>query len=174
MPKIVDEGRRVINNIERSASLFLVKNIFSFLVSLVLLFAVLPYPFIPIQLTLISALTIGIPSFVLALEPTYRRIQGHFMENVLLRALPGGLTDAFCILAVLAAGPHLGLTTGQLSMCCTILVGLTGLLVMALTCRPFNGIRRLLCIAMSAAFAGAIVVLYLLRLAAPWVSPAGC
>lgn len=178
MPKIVGEGRRVINNIERSASLFLVKNIFSFLVSFVLLFAVLPYPFIPIQLTLISALTIGIPSFVLALEPTYRRIKGHFMENVLLRALPGGLTDAFCILGALAAGTLLGLSTDQISMCCTILVGLTGLLVMVLTCRPFNWIRRLLCMAMSVAFAGAVVALYLLDLAAPlglagWLLTAG-
>lgn len=168
MPKIVGEGRRVINNIERSASLFLVKNIFSFLVSFVLLFAVLPYPFMPIQLTLISALTIGIPSFVLALEPTYRRIKGHFIENVLLRALPGGLTDACCILGLMITGPLVGLNTDQISMCCTILAGLTGLLVMVLTCYPFNWIRGALCIVMGLAFAGAVVALYLLDLA---VSP---
>lgn len=85
MPKILEEGRRVINNIQRSASLFLVKNIYSFLVAVLLMFFAFPYPFTPIQLTLISSLTIGIPSFILAFEPSTSRVRGKFMETVLLR-----------------------------------------------------------------------------------------
>lgn len=89
MPAIVGEGRRVINNIQRAASLFLVKNIFSFLLSLVSLFAGFPYPLLPLQLSLIGSLTIGIPSFFLALEPNSSRVEGHFMSNVFYKALPG-------------------------------------------------------------------------------------
>ena len=90
MPAIVGEGRRVINNIQRAASLFLVKNIFSLLLSLVSLFAGFPYPLLPLQLSLIGSLTIGIPSFFLALEPNNSRVEGHFLSNVFYKALPGG------------------------------------------------------------------------------------
>lgn len=93
MPAIVAEGRRVINNIQRAASLFLVKNIFSFALTLLLLFIDMPYPLLPIQLSLISTFTIGIPSFFLALEPNYARVEGKFMRNVIRRAMPGGLTN---------------------------------------------------------------------------------
>lgn len=85
MPAIVAEGRRVINNIQRAASLFLVKNIFSFALTLLLLFIDMPYPLLPIQLSLISTFTIGIPSFFLALEPNYARVEGKFMRNVIRR-----------------------------------------------------------------------------------------
>lgn len=100
MPKVVAEGRRVINNIERAASLFLVKNIFSFLLAIISLFASFPYPLKPIQLSLISALTIGVPSFFLALEPNHALVKGKFIPNVLRRAFPGGLTDLGIILGV--------------------------------------------------------------------------
>ena len=100
MPHVVEEGRRVINNIQRSAALYLVKNILSFFLSLITLFAGFPYPFIPIQMTLISAVTIGIPSFVLALEPNHEMVKGRFMQNVLRRALPGGLTNIVLIVGI--------------------------------------------------------------------------
>lgn len=101
MPGIVAEGRRVINNIQRAAALFLVKNIFAFVITLLLLFIPMPFPIQPIQLSLISTLTIGIPSFFLALEPNYARVDGKFMLNVIRRAMPGGLTN---IILVLLAG----------------------------------------------------------------------
>ena len=88
MPSVVAEGRRVINNIERSASLYLVKNIFSFCLAFFTLFATLPYPFSPAQLTLVSAVTIGIPSFILAMEPNESLVKGKFLRNVLFRAPP--------------------------------------------------------------------------------------
>ncbi len=100
MPSIVAEGRQVINNIQRSASLFLVKNIFSFLFALLTLFIAFPYPLLSNQMSIISGLTIGIPGFFLALQPNATRIQGRFLPNVLFRAAPGGLTDVLLILGV--------------------------------------------------------------------------
>lgn len=167
LPKTVNEGRRVIHNIERSASLFLVKNIFSFLVTLLLLFLPLSYPFAPIQLTLVSSLTIGIPAFFLALEPTYRQIQGGFMGNVLRRALPGGLTDAWVLLAVLAASALCKLDSTMASAICTIVAGLTGLMVLYLTCRPWTRLRMVLWTAMTLAMAAAIVVTWPMLVGGP-------
>ena len=92
MPRVVAEGRRCINNIQRSASLFLVKTIYSFILAILFIFIQMPYPFMPIQMTLISSLAIGIPSFLLGLEPNRERLNGHFIQNVLRKSLPGGLT----------------------------------------------------------------------------------
>ena len=97
MPKVVDEGRKVVNNIERSASLFLVKNIFSFLMAIFSLVFAMSYPLRPAQIALISAFTIGLPSFLLALENKYNRIRGKFIPNVLSRAIPGGITDMLAV-----------------------------------------------------------------------------
>ena len=100
LPQVVLEGRRVVNNVTRAASLFLVKTLYSFAVTVLLLFLPAVYPFQPIQLTLISSLTIGIPSFFLALEPNRERIRGRFLDMVLLRAVPGAAGVTLC--AVLA------------------------------------------------------------------------
>lgn len=100
IPEVVKEGRRVINNIQRSSSLYLVKNIMSFFLSIITLIAGFPYPFVPIQLTLVSALTIGISSFILALEPNHNLVKGKFMPNVLRRALPGGLTNIVLLVGI--------------------------------------------------------------------------
>lgn len=155
MPQIVREGRRVINNIERSAALFLVKNIFSFILSLILLFAAIPYPFLPIHITLISGLMIGIPSFALTFEPNYRQVRGHFLRNVLSSALPGGLVNAFNLLAVLITGTLLGISMDQISTICTLLVGVTGLLVLFRLCQPLNLPKAGLIAAMGITFFGA-------------------
>ena len=93
LPSVVGEGRRVINNIQRSASLFLVKNIFSFLLSIVALALPLAYPFQPLQLSLVTFATIGAPAFFLALEPNHELVRGKFMRNVLRAALPGAELD---------------------------------------------------------------------------------
>ena len=100
MPKIVAEGRKTINNIQRSSSLFLVKTIYSTIFSLMFLLMQESYPFEPIQLTLISVITIGIPSFMLALEPNREKIQGNFLKNIISKAMPTALTDiimVFCL-----------------------------------------------------------------------------
>ena len=100
MPKVVSEGRRTINNIQRSASLFLVKTIYSTLLSIFFLFSKGAYPFIPIQLTLISAATIGIPSFILALEPNTEKIKGKFLKNIFKNAVPTAITVVINILTI--------------------------------------------------------------------------
>ena len=144
LPAVVAEGRRVINNIQRSASLFLVKNIFSFLLSLVTLFVAMPYPLLPLQLTLISATTIGIPSFVLALEPNHERIQGHFLRNVLRKALPGGLTDFVLLLGVQLFACVFRLENSELSTICTFVLFAVGLAVLWRVCKPFTPLHSAL------------------------------
>lgn len=148
LPAVVAEGRRVINNIQRSASLFLVKNIFSFLLSLVSLFVAIPYPLLPLQLTLISTTTIGIPSFVLALEPNHERIQGHFLRNVLRKALPGGLTDFVLLVGVELFALVFDLSNAELSTICTLVLLAVGLAVLWRVCRPFTPVHVALWVGM--------------------------
>lgn len=130
MPKIVAEGRRTINNIQRSASLFLVKTIYSCLLSIIFLFAREEYPFIPIQLSLISVITIGIPSFLLALEPNKERIKGDFLRNVISRALPTGLTVAINILILMILNKNHLIPDDYFSSLCVISTGMCGLLLL--------------------------------------------
>lgn len=98
VPKVVAEGRRSINNIQRSATLFLNKTIYSVLLAVLFVFIAAPYPFIPIQMTLISGLTIGIPSFFLALEPNCEKIKGNLFRNILKFSLPGALVTVFDVI----------------------------------------------------------------------------
>ena len=150
MPAIVDEGRRVINNIQRSASLYLVKNIFSMLLALISLVTDQPYPFEPLQLTVISCFTIGIPSFFLAMEPNYERVEGTFLRGVLRRAFPGGVTDVGLILAIQYLAPRFGVLPHQIGPVCTAVLGLVGLMVLFSVSRPFGIYRRIIWCAMAA------------------------
>lgn len=163
LPDVVAEGRRVINNIQRSASLFLVKNIFSLLLSLVALCLPLAYPFQPLQLSLLSAVTIGIPSFFLALEPNYEMVRGKFLRNVLHAALPGGLTDFLLVFCAQGFAYAFDLSADALGTISTLLVLETGLIVLFCVCRPFTPLRWVLwggCTVLG--LAGAIVF-------APWL-----
>lgn len=143
MPDVVAEGRRSINNLQRSASLFLVKTVFSAV--LALLCAIIPpYPFEPIQMTLISFSVIGVPSFVLALEPNHDRIKGNFLANVLCRSLPGSVA---VILAVgLASGvlEHFGLSRDQISTLCVMLTCTIGFMLIVRISLPLNTLRTAL------------------------------
>ncbi len=150
MPGVVAEGRRVINNIQRSASLFLVKNIFSFFLSLITLFTAWPYPLEPIHLTVISSLAIGVPSFVLTFEPKYDRIKGKFLPTVLRRAFPGGLTNVFVVLICQAFMAVFGLPKEEVSTVCASILSFVGLLVLFQVCKPFNLFRKCLWCAMAA------------------------
>jgi cation-transporting ATPase E len=159
MPGIVLEGRRVINNITRASSLFLVKNIFSLVLSVLLMVLPFAYPFAPIQLTLVSSLTIGAPSFVLALQPSRERVKGNFLRNVIKRALPGGLCAAVLLLGLMAVSPALGLTADELGTLSTLIAGYSGLVVLLLTCMPLNALRAGLLALMTAAFVLATLLL---------------
>lgn len=157
MPGIVGEGRRVINNIQRSAALFLVKNILSFGLSLLTIFTDQPYPFAPFHLTLVGALTIGVPSFFLALEPNYDRVQGKFLPTVLRQALPGGLTNVFSVLLAQQVASALGFSLPDTQTLCTAVFAFVGLLVLHKLCRPFGLFRAVLW----GVLAGALVFCFL-------------
>ena len=157
MPRVVAEGRRVINNIQRASALYLVKNILSFFLAMIALFASFPYPFIPIQLTLISALTIGIPSFFLALEPNHDLVKGKFLHNVFRRAFPGGLTAIFVILFAELFVFALGLPLEELSTICVVLMAVNGLLVIYYAARPLDWRRGLLIGAMACGILSALL-----------------
>lgn len=159
LPQVVAEGRRVINNIQRSASLYLVKNIFSFLLALITLFVDMPYPLVPIQLSLISALTIGFPSFVLALEPNEERVRGKFMFNVLREAAPGGFTNLIIILGLQAFAAVFGFPTRSLSTMSALCVALVGLMVLYQVCKPLDRKRWVLWGGCTAAMAAAVLLL---------------
>lgn len=149
MPGIVAEGRRVINNIQRAATLFLVKNIFSLFLTLISLFTDWPYPLQPIHLTVISSLTIGIPSFFLAMEPNYERIRSrHFLRGVLRRAFPGGLTNVFAVLLCQAFMEVFDLPADPIATVCAGILAVVGMMVLFQICKPFNRFRKLIWCAM--------------------------
>ncbi|MDR0906691.1 MAG: HAD-IC family P-type ATPase [Oscillospiraceae bacterium] len=158
MTSVVAEGRRVINNIERSASLFLVKNIFSFLLTAIALLFTLSYPMTPSQLTLFNVMFIGIPSFFLALEPNRARVRGRFLANVLINSLPAGLTDVAVVISVMLLGTRFGITPDEQSTMATIVIAFVGFMMLIKVARPMNLFRRALVSTMVAGFAlGALV-----------------
>ena len=159
MPGIVGEGRRVINNIQRAATLFLVKNIFSLGLSVISFFTNWPYPMVPFHLSVISALTIGVPSFFLAMEPNYERVSGHFLRGVLRKAFPGGLTNIFVVLGAQAFMDAFDLPQTQISTVCAAILGVVGLLVLFQTCKPFDVFRRIIWAAMAVALVGCFTLL---------------
>ncbi len=141
MPQVVLEGRRVVNNIQRSASLFLVKNIFSFLLSLISLVFMFTYPLAPSQISLISMFTIGIPAFFLALEPNKNIIKGHFLTNVFLKALPAAVTDALAVGALVIFGRTFGVNSTDISTAATMLLAIVGFMILYKISAPMNKIR---------------------------------
>ena len=159
MPHIVGEGRRVINNIQRAATLFLVKNIFSLGLALITSCTNWPYPMVPLHLSVISALTIGVPSFFLAMEPNYERFSGHFLRGVLRKAFPGGLTNIFVVLMALTFMMVFDLPEQPMSAVCTAILATVGMLVLFQTCKPFDKFRRLVWWAMAIALVGCFTLL---------------
>ena len=147
MPHVVAEGRRSINNLQRSGSLFLVKTIFSaFLAVAFILIQAYSYPFVTIQLTLISAMTIGLPSFVLALEPNKERVRGDFLRNVVTFALPGAVMVIGAVLISCVYGVITGLSQAEFSTLCVVLASVAGLNLVVRLSVPYNPIRTLLSI----------------------------
>ena len=141
MPQILLEGRRTINNIERSATLFLAKTIYSSILAIIFVIANMPYPFMPIQLSLISIVTIGIPSFILALQPNKERVKGNFIKNVVSKALPTALTVVFNIILAAILSYKLQLSKEIYSSICVILTGFSGLMLLSNLCKPLDIFR---------------------------------
>ena len=144
MPEVVLEGRRVVNNIQRSASLFLVKNIFSFLLSLVSFVFMFTYPLEPSQISLISMFTIGVPAFFLALEPNKNIIKGHFLTDVFLKALPAALTDVLAVGALVIFGRTFGVSSADISTAATMLLSIVGFMILYTISAPMNVLRSVI------------------------------
>lgn len=144
LPHVVGEGRQSINNLQRSSSLFLIKNIYSTILAII--FVILPfhYPFMPIQLTLVNLVTIGIPSIVLALENNRSRVSGNFLKNMVHTALPGALTVVVNVVLVIILSNLLELSNLQISSLAIILTAFTGFMLLYKLCIPFTSLRKTL------------------------------
>ncbi|PPK81227.1 cation-transporting ATPase E [Lacrimispora xylanisolvens] len=142
MPNVVIEGRRVVNNVQRSAVLFLVKNIFSILLALLSLVISFTYPLEPSQISLISMFTIGFPGFLLALEPNKNRIKGHFLKNVLIKALPAGLTDVLAVGALVVCGEVFSLPKNDIATASTMLLSVVGFMILTKISAPLNPFKN--------------------------------
>ena len=143
MPSIVAEGRRVVNNIQRSASLFLIKNIFSILLAISVTLLAFTYPIMPSQMSLISGFTIGIPGFFLALEPNSERIKGRFIETVFKNALPAALTDFILIFSLVLLSSTFGMRSEELSSAAICLMAFVGFTIIYQESQPLNHYKRL-------------------------------
>lgn len=159
MPSVVLEGRRVVNNIERSASLFLVKNIFSFLLSLFSMAFMITYPLEPSQISMVAMFTIGIPAFLLAMEPNKKMIEGHFLTNVLLKALPTGLTDVLIVGFLTVFGQTFGMSNEEISTAATLLLAIVGLMILFKISKPMNVFRWIVWSAMVAGLLFCVIFL---------------
>ncbi len=149
MPEVVAEGRRSINNLQRSASLFLVKTVFTALLALICI-VIPPYPFIPIQMSLISTVVIGVPSFILALEPNHERVSGNFLANVLSKSLPASASITLFLLVELVLGRVLGHEFNEISTVCMFITISVGLALIYHISVPLTMLRRVLLVAMAA------------------------
>lgn len=158
LPVILYQGRCVINNIQRTASLFLVKTLFSIGLSLLTLVCLKNYPFKPIQLTLISALATGIPSFILTLEPNGSIVKGDFLKNVFSKAIPGAVCVILSVIGVSIVGHFVPVSSSQYSTMCTILAGVNALVVLIRVCVPMTTLRKILVIVMCSIFLCAMVL----------------
>ena len=148
MPEVVAEGRRSINNLQRSASLFLVKTVFTAALALICIF-IPPYPFIPIQMSLISTVVIGIPSFVLALEPNKERVVGNFLANVLSKSLPASAAIIAMLFVELSVGRLLSHDFGEISTVCMFIAIVVGLALIYRISVPLTPLRKALLVSMS-------------------------
>lgn len=159
MPLVVREGRRCINNIRRSASLFLTKTIFSFLLTVVYLFLPLTYPFKPIQLTLISAVIIGIPSFLLAMETNKERVSNGFLSHIFKRSAAGGISAAFGVGLLTAAEKVWGISLEAASTMAMIITAAAFFGTLFEICRPFTKLHAVMYAALVILFA-AVALLF--------------
>ena len=152
MPSIVDEGRRSINNIQRSASLFIVKTIYASVLAVMFLFINKAYPFIPIQLTFANVLSVGIPSVILALEPNYKRVEGNFLVNVVKVSLPPALCIIINILILMGCSNLFGFNRVEISTLAILITVLTQFYLLFKISYPFNQLRFLLFSLVTTAF----------------------
>lgn len=163
MPDVVTEGRRVVNNLERSGSLFLVKNVFSVLTAIMSIIFAFTYPLIPAQISLVSMFTIGVPAFLLSQAPNHDLIRGKFVSNILRRSVPGGLTNFILVGIMVLMGSIFNFSTEEIGTCATVLLAAVGMqMIYRVTKKPFNWYKRTIIILCAVGLVFCFVVL-------PWL-----
>lgn len=158
MKEVVKEGRRTINNVERSASLFLSKTIYASSLALLFLFINYKYPFEPIQMSLISSLTIGMPAFILALEPNLDRVNGKFLINVIKNSIPSGITTVINIILIMLLSCFINISKSEVSTISVILTSYTAILLIYKISKPLNLLRKSLLIMIITLFLLAFII----------------
>lgn len=158
MPKVVAEGRRCINNLQRSASLFLIKTMYNVAFAFIFMILSADLPFIPKNLTLVGYITIGPPAFILALEPNREIVKGKFMSTVIKNALPASISVVIAVLTAYLAAPALNLTSAQLSTVAVIVTVAVGLAFIVKICIPFTKLRIALVVVLAVFFAGCCAI----------------
>ena len=159
MPEIVNQGRRVVNNIRTAASMFLIKTIFSVLLSLITIFFGDSYPFEPIQMSLISACAVGIPTFLLAQENNYEKIDHTFLRHVFMNAFPAAVTITGCVFSVMLVCQNVYNSNVMLNTACVLVTGWNYMAALKTVYAPLNKYRKVIIYSMQVIFFGAAVVL---------------
>ncbi|HIX35243.1 MAG TPA: HAD-IC family P-type ATPase [Candidatus Limosilactobacillus merdigallinarum] len=159
MPQIVDEGRRTVNNIQRSASLFLIKNIFSFLLALLTICTSMSYPLRSSQVSLISAFMIGIPGYLLTFEPDHSRIKGHFIRTVLSNAFPAALVDVFAIGLLMMVGNIFHMSNDDVSTVSAFIMAFVGIVMLVYLSRPLTLMRGFTILVSAVGFITAVTLM---------------
>ena len=163
MPDVVTEGRRAVNNLERSGSLFLVKNVFSVLTAIMSIIFAFTYPLIPAQISLVSMFTIGVPAFLLSQAPNHDLIRGKFVSNILRRSVPGGLTNFILVGIMVLMGSIFNFSAEEIGTCATVLLAAVGMqMIYRVTKKPFNWYKRTIIILCAVGLVFCFVVL-------PWL-----
>lgn len=159
MPEIVNQGRRVVNNIRTAASMFLIKTFFSVLLSLITIFFGDAYPFEPIQMSLISACAVGIPTFLLAQENNYEKIDHTFLRHVFMNAFPAAVTITGCVFSVMLVCQNVYHSNAMLNTACVLVTGWNYMAALKTVYAPLNTYRKVIIYSMQVIFFGAAVVL---------------
>ena len=160
MPSVVAEGRRVVNNVQKSSSLFLMKTIFAIFISIFVLCTKKTYPFSPIQFILLEMFVIGLPSFFLALQPNTNPIKGKFITNLAKNTLPAGLTLVAVTIAMYIYQMFTGITPDVLATMCSIAILASGFIALFKMCRPFNWFKSIMYISCLTITIIAITILF--------------
>lgn len=158
MPEVVREGRRVVNNLERSGSLFLVKNIFSLTMAVLAIILAVRYPLVPNQLTLVTMWTIGVPSFFLAQMPNHRLIKGKFIDNIMGRAFWGAMADVVVVGVIMIVGKWMGLSSLQVGTMCAMGMAAVGFVYMYIIARPMDFWKRVVVFGCLAGFGLSVIL----------------
>lgn len=160
LPDVMREGRRVVNNVTRTAGIFFVKTIYSIVLSIVCILGNLAFPFVPIQITLIDLAIEGFPSFVMSLQPDDKKAPNHFLKEVMSRALPNALSIVICFLIIHSLAPEFGMTSGQEAILQYLIVGTVGIAAVFKACLPFDLIRTLVFVTMTVGYYGAVLIFH--------------